>query len=361
MTDWETPYKQVFYANVALEAAKKLQPGTASQAEINALKGSALFIRAYAHFNLLTAFAAPYDKSTAVSLPGVPVRLSSDVNDRPGRGTLQEGYDQVIQDVMEAEKLLPVQTVYKTRPSKTAANALLARIYLTMEDYGKAGDYASAALGLNNKLIDYNTLNPAAPRPLPPALPNGNDEVIYFSRNTVFSYFTSAATSVDPTLFSSYAANDLRKGVFFSNRGQGIFTFKGGYNGNGDVFSGLATDEMYLIRAECFARQGNIGNALKDLNTLLEKRWKTGTFSPFTAANGEEALRLILTERRKELLFRGLRWQDLRRLNKDPRFAVTLTRNLKGVKYTLPPNDKRYTLLIPENEVATSRIEQNER
>ncbi|HEY1023820.1 MAG TPA: RagB/SusD family nutrient uptake outer membrane protein, partial [Sphingobacteriaceae bacterium] len=302
VTDWETPYKQVFYANVALKAAEKLQPGKTSEAEINALKGSALFIRAYAHFNLLQAFAAPYEKSTAGNLPGVPVRLSSNVNDRPGRGTVQQAYDQVINDITAAEKLLPVQTAYKTRPSKTAANALLARVYLAMENYDKAGEYAAASLELNNKLIDYNSLNPAAPRPLPPSLPNGNDEVIYFSRNTVFSYFTSAATTVEPALHNSYAANDLRKAVFFNNRGNGVINFRGGYNGNGDVFSGLATDEMYLIRSESFARQGKAPDALKDLNTLLEKRWKTGTFVPFTAANAEEALKLILAERRKELL-----------------------------------------------------------
>ncbi len=361
VSDWETPYKQVFYANVALEAAGKIKPGKATEGEINALKGAALFIRAYAHFNLVQTFAAPYEKANAGTSPGIPLKLSSNVNERPGRGTVQQVYDQVIKDLSEAVVLLPAQTAYKTRPSKAAANALLARVHLNMEDYEKAGTYASAALASNSKLIDYNTLTATAPRPLPPTLPNGNDEVIYFSRNTLFSYFISAATSVDPALFASYQPDDLRKTVFFNNRGGGVINFKGGYNGNADVFSGLATDEMYLIRAESFARRDNVTDALKDLNTLLEKRFKTGTFIPLTATNAEEALRLVLLERRKELIFRSLRWQDLRRLNKDVRFAVTLTRTVNGQTHNLPPRDKRYVLLIPQNEIAAGGIEQNVR
>ena len=109
-------------------------------------------------------------------------------------------------------------------------------------------------------------------------------------------------------------------------------------------------------------RLGSINAAMDDLNALIIKRWKNnGTFVPFTAATANEALAKVLKERRKELIFRGLRWTDLRRLNKDPRFAITLTRNLNGVVYTLPPNDDRYTLPIPDQEIKISGIAQNPR
>ncbi len=91
-------------------------------------------------------------------------------------------------------------------------------------------------------------------------------------------------------------------------------------------------------------------------------RWKTGTFVPFTANTQEEALQIILQERRKLLLGRNLRWTDLCRLNLDLRFAVTLTRNVKGQQYTLPPNDPRYTMYIPNAEVLVNQlVEQNQR
>ena len=56
--------------------------------------------------------------------------------------------------------------------------------------------------------------------------------------------------------------------------------FKGSYNGTLFAFTGLATDEIFLVRAECRARTGDINGAMDDLNRLLQQRWKTGTFVP---------------------------------------------------------------------------------
>jgi hypothetical protein len=82
--------------------------------------------------------------------------------------------------------------------------------------------------------------------------------------------------------------------------------FRGYYDYGGNQYTGIATDEIYLIRAECLARSGNTSDALKDLNNLLAKRWKTGiTFTPIQATNADDALVKILAERKKELLFRG--------------------------------------------------------
>ncbi len=70
----------------------------------------------------------------------------------------------------------------------------------------------------------------------------------------------------------------------------------------------------------------------------------------------------ILEERRKELPFTGqLRWEDLRRLNKDQRFAKILVRTIAGNEYQLLPNSKRYVFPIPDIEIELSGIPQNER
>jgi len=93
----------------------------------------------------------------------------------------------------------------------------------------------------------------------------------------------------------------------------------------------------------------------------LKNRYKTGTFTNLTAANADDALALIVKERRKELCFRNLRWSDLRRLNKDSRFQVTLTRNVNGQSYTLAPNSSRYVLPLDPIETTSGGLQQNPR
>lgn len=360
VTDWNRMYQQVFYANVVLDGLKNIKKEAIAQAEYDQLKGSALFYRAFAFYHLAQQFAAPYRQATADQTPGIPIRLLADVNITSVRGTLQQTYSQIILDLEEAAELLPVKGAFKTRPGKAAVLAMLARVYQTMEDYERAGEYATACLQLNAGLTDYNSLEVAAARPFPPALPDGNEEVLFYCI-MVNSSLTSALSGVNAELYDSYAADDLRKAAYFIDKGNGLINFKGSYTGTANIFAGLAIDEVYLIRAESYARAGQTEKAMQDLNTLLQKRWKTGTFVPFSSKDADEALSLVLTERRKELVYRNLRWTDLRRLNQDPRFAVTLSRVVKAQTYTLVPDDNRYVFPIPASVIATNGIGQNPR
>ncbi|GAA4331489.1 hypothetical protein GCM10023149_37330 [Mucilaginibacter gynuensis] len=359
--DWNRPYQQVFYANVVLEGLEKLTGPDKGTAEFLNLQGSALFIRALAFYHLAQEFALPFDPATASLTPGIPLRLATDVNVRSKRGTLLQTYTQIVKDLEAAKDLLPLSAAFKTRPTKPAALALLARVLQTMQIYDQAAEAATKCLKSNGSLIDYNTLDVSAYRAFPRAIPNGNVEVLYFTPliNVDFLDFPTL-TAIDSTLYRSYDEHDLRKTLFF-RQWDGYVTFKGNYSGNAAVFGGLATDEVYLIRAECYARMGNITLAMKDLNELLKNRIIKTAFSPLKAANVEEALMLILAERRKELVFRNTRWTDLRRLNQDSRFAVTLLRHIDGQEYRLPPGDRRYTFPIPDDEIRNSGIEQNPR
>ena len=96
------------------------------------------------------------------------------------------------------------------------------------------------------------------------------------------------------------------------------------------------------------------------LNQLLVKRWKTGTFVPYTATNKHDALQIIKNERPKELLLRGLRWSDLKRYNREGS-NITLTRTINGKTLHLPPNDLRYAIAIPEDIIKMTDMPQNER
>src|SRR5690606_39919502 len=112
------------------------------------------------------------------------------------------------------------------------------------------------------------------------------------------------------------------------DNGNGSYGFKGGYTGasNNAFFVGLTTSELLLIQAECYARANHIDLALEALNRLLEHRYERETFVPYSAIDQEDCIKLVLAERRKELLFRGVRWSDLKRLNKEGRLDRKSTR-----------------------------------
>ena len=353
-SDWENAYKRILNANVVLDGIQKVKPIPGTEKGWDNVKGSALFFRAFDYYHLLQEFCKVYIPTTANIDLGLPLRLNYDVNVVHKRTALKAVYDQVIEDLQSAASLLGPAPLFKTRPSKQAAFALLARTYLSMEMYEQAGLYADSALKIQSVLLDYSKVNSGPTYPLL----RFNPEVIF---HNTFSYgiFNISKLIVVPELYNNYSSEDYRRTLFFRAVAGGV-TFRGHYGGDKNLFGGLATDELYLIRAESNARRGELNATLSDLNFLLQHRYKTG-FSPMISNDATEVLRLVLNERRKELAFRGIRWSDLRRLNKDERFAVTLSRTLNGQTYQLSPNDKRYVIPIDEQEIRLSGIEQNER
>ena len=169
-------------------------------------------------------------------------------------------------------------------------------------------------------------------------------------------YPFSQYIKISPEFYDTYQTNDLRKDLFFSNE-ESLILFRGSYDANITLFAGIATDELYLIKAECEARNNREEQALSTLNSLLETRWTTGTFVPYTQS--ENALEDILKERRKSLLFRGLRWMDLKRLNMENEHTTILERNLLGESYQLDPNSPKYAFPIPDDVISLSGIQQN--
>lgn len=357
--DWIYAYNRILNANVVLDGIPSLNINASTQAAFNNVKGSALFFRSYDFFNLSQQYCKVYNASTANTDLGVPLRLSSNVNLTVKRASVQQTYDQIIKDLQTAVPLLPATPLYPTRPSKPAVYGLLARVYLAQENYNKALLYADSCLQLQSGLMDFNQLTPTLYAPFQ----QFNKEVVFSAMFAGYASLSPKRTMiVDSNLFKSYNANDLRLIFYFFKNNNGSTAFQGSYFGYvGEFFAGIATDEMYLTRAECYARTGNTNAALKDLNTLLQNRYKTGTFTNLTAANADAALALIVAERRKELCFRNLRWSDLRRLNKDPRFQTTLTRVINGQTYTLTPNSPRYVLPLDPIETTTGGLEQNPR
>lgn len=366
-TNWNAPYFAIFYANNILVGIDKIKVTPLNSKDWNKTKGWALFTRAYAYYELVNNFSPFYDESTASTDLGVPLRLNPSIDEILQRSTVKETFTRIFKDLKDAASLLDGSLPDgRTRASKVAVHALLARIYLNNRDYSNAELNADTCLNLYNKLIDYNTISKTATTPFG----INHDEQIYAKAATPDAAYTSSGTnaSIDmmPELISLYEANDLRLVIYFNKQSDGTYDMKRSYNGANNPFVGLATDEVYLIKAECLARRSEPVMAMTFLNQLKIKRWNPNATSPakpyqnMTASNSTDALSKVLLERRKELVWRGLRWDDIRRLNKEGA-NITLTRTINGQTYTLTPNDVRYVFPIPDNEINLSGIQQNQR
>lgn len=353
---WEGRYHIILVANEVIRLMKNISPDEGEKAEQQRLHGSGYFFRGYAMFNLLELFSKPYNKATAQNDMGIAIRLTPDMNEMTVRSSVQASYDQIISDFEKAADLLPLTSIIQSRPNKSAAYGSLARVYLQMEEYDKAALYADSALQIHRELMDYNTVSLTATAPFA----RFNKEVIFFASGSAANFSTSRCR-IDTMLVRSYHSNDLRRSLFFVQNVDKSYSFKGDYNGqNGSaLFMGITTSELYLIKAEALVRTGKVQDGLNNLNLLLINRWKKGTFTPYHTTDANLALHKILEERRKELVLRGSRWNDLRRLNKDVRFAITLKRQINGDTYTLLPNDKRYTFPIPQVVIEQTGIPQN--
>ncbi|SJZ68012.1 SusD family protein [Chitinophaga eiseniae] len=357
--DWSTAYRVVFKTNVVLETLDNIIPSSGQAAQWRAIKGAALFYRSFVFFMIAQQFAPPYDPASATTDAGIPLRLAADINEASTRATVAQTYGKIVEDLEAAAELLPASVPYKTRPGKAAAFALLSRVHLNMNDYTKAGGFADSCIEAGAQLLDYRSLSPAADEPFV----RFNAEVIFHCAAN-YSYALAPATcKVDTALYSLYDNGDLRRQLFFRENADGSAGFRGNYDGSNSyqLFTGLATDEVFLTLAECHVRQGRVSTALKVLNSFLANRYSTAAFQPASGTDATQVLLRILQERRKELPFRAIRWSDLRRLNKNPQTAITITRQLNGQQYTLPPNDLRYTLQIPNSVLNTASISKNPR
>lgn len=355
--EWANIYRVINVANVALETVAEIQKTSSNRLEWENVKGVALFYRANSFLSLVSNWGKGYDPVKSKTDLGVPLRLSSDFNVPSVRATVFECYEQIIADLAQATELLPGNIVHVLRPSRPAAFALLARAYLSMGKFGDAGKAADSCLRYFNQLLHYKDVNRTATYPFT----QFNREVIFHTVVALPQHLNNTRAVIDSNLYSSYDATDIRRTAFFKSNNNGTYGFKGSYNGSVILFDGIACDEVYLTRAECYARNGNLVDALNDLNTLLLNRYDVNTYINYSSNNQQEVINKILLERRKELLMRNIRWQDLKRLNMEPEHQVTIKRVLNSGEFILLPNDNKYALPLPGYILHLTGMPQNDR
>lgn len=346
---WVDSYSRIYYYNVIINNVMNSTEG--SEAKRKAVKAEALAGRAFEYLNLVNAYGKHYDANTAATDLGVPLILNENIaQTNLTRATVKEVYDQILTDLQEAEGSLPEKPLPNAyRASKAMGLGMLARTYLYMGNYSKALAYADRSLAVNNSLLDfkqYSVVNVYAAIGRT-NLPNGadNKENIYI-RLAPYVYGVSGKVYGSDDLLSMYSDSDKRLQLYFSDSMYGISLAHKLWMPWLMANMAMSAPEMYLIAAECEARVGSKDKALDWLNRLRNNRIENNV--PLTAGTADEVLKEVLDERRREFPLQGLvRLIDLKRLNKEARFAKTVTHIVAGTNVTLQPNDAKYVLPIP--------------
>lgn len=359
----------------ALPAAQALLTGDA--AKKNLLRGEALFLRAFAHFQLFRYYCNNYTPS------GLAMPYLTEVSFGPTtRIQMQPYFNQLNADLIAAKSLLPTALIDKNRASLLAAQALHARVALYQRDWANAEAYSSAVItdlplvsrsSYAGMWTDANNIEVAMQTVRTNTFRIGG----YFRGTSAFvgSVLNIGTVVWMPSnkLWDTYdQVNDVRFSSFF--RSEPLLTAGGrqprlinkyagtGYaTGNENVNNAkiFRTGEMYLIRAEARAEQGRFtgaNSAESDINDL-----RTARILPYTNvtfASQADAITNILSERYKELCYEGHRFWDLKRRGLPVARLVADAPSAGGT--TLSAGSYLFLLPIPFTELqANSGMVQN--
>lgn len=174
---WSGCYKGIVNANKVIDKAESGTP------RLNHVIGEMHYLRAFFYFNLVNIWGRPYAQNPSSNL-GVPIILDAepDADNLPPRATVKEVYELILSDLLSAAELMSefkrIDSEYNIYASEQAANALLSRVYLYMEDNAKAEEYATKVIESNN----FTLLEGSAYETFPTMVPEENSEIIFSCR-----------------------------------------------------------------------------------------------------------------------------------------------------------------------------------
>lgn len=338
-TMWASHYSAIKNYNIAIEQAETVTD-EALKPYADLLTGTAMFCRAYSYLTLARHFGPAYNPDTAEDDLCVPLVLVYDQHAKPARATMLDIYDQIGWDLDDAYDLLE-DLEYQGMASYPyvsldAINALRARYYLDIQDYGNAADYAKDlvdsgiyALSTSSQQMDAEYLYDSGTEAIQQLYASPNEGLVSNGIYTQVStdrkgkyfrpYFIPSQKLLD-----SYESNDLRYQKWFSSNKYPVFTNGDRYNGvytfikyydnpnlrTGQLETGdhaakpLLIGEMYLIAAEALYMNKKPGQAKMMLNELQEARKATPT---------DASWENIKKEWFKETVGEGLRMSCLKR------------------------------------------------
>ena len=384
---WKEVYRLLNVANNIIDCAAEVpQNSYEEKMEVKRIIGEAHFLRGAYYFWLVNLYGKPYVKSTASNDLAVPIKTTSKVNDVIyQRNTVQEVYNQILSDLKQAENDLSAIQKRKSifRADITTVQLLLSRVYLYMQEWELAKEYADKVLKSRSELVNLNGHNGAF-------LSKESVETIFTMGGceipcSMCNYYQSFRVSHE--LYDAYTEKDLRKDIFWWKHDDFIGYVKqdvpvsvdasvddedyyeqkfhnGALNKQlpiSDRFL-FRTAEAYLNKAEAEAYLGHEKEARKALNTLYAHRYSEGE-GYMEDCTGEDLVKAIRSERRLELALEGHRWFDLRRytvcevcpysesITHDFTYYEDATTMKERHRFVLEEFDAAYTLPIPQEVI----------
>ncbi len=317
---WNDYYNIVYSVNLNLENLESHKP--INTALWNRYIGEAHFLRAFIYFQMVNMFGdvplvLKSDYSASMNMPRTPV---------------SQIYDQILEDLNQANNLLAVQYDGATtiRANKLISQALLAQVYLYQQNWQKAEETSNLVLQSGKfKLVKVDQI-----------FLKNNQEAIFqlmqystgdSQKNLEASTFVPKNATTIPTyplqksLVDAFDNTDARKAAWIKSNVINRVTYYYPYKYTAILATGNARDEyttlfrlgeQYLIRAESAAQLGHNDLAISSIDSIRKRAalplWKT--VSPISSTT--DLLNEVYKERRLELMVeRGHRWDDLKRLN----------------------------------------------
>ena len=319
-TTYYNGYAGISTANLILE---NVETATEATEEARAAAAAqARFLRASRYLTLVNFYCRPYNAATAATDGGVPVITSADVGAAYTQKSVQEVYDFILEDLTMAVSDLPEKSENVLYANKAAGYALLARTYLNMGNYTAYYDEHKTAITSEGVYLSTES-------------PMGHD----WCENYYFCHGSNSYSGSEPQVSVWRAARFEQGDAMFASRWKlrtvGAETYyKGllsGYYNKG----GLTTTEMWLVKAECLAQQGDISQAMEIVNKVRAKHILPDHYQPWTATTEEEAVKAVIKVKCNALVQTIVPFMDRRRWNQDSRYAETF------VGYAFPTGSHR--------------------
>ncbi|MFO8234114.1 MAG: RagB/SusD family nutrient uptake outer membrane protein [Bacteroidales bacterium] len=401
---WARVYDDINRCNMVLHHIDDVD---AVESRVNKVKGEAKAIRALLYFDLLRVYARPYlhqepfveGEPLGVILKTEPFQ-GIDESAFEERATIDEGYQQVLEDLNDAVTLLSAEDGFPYRFNEIAAKALRARLHLYMGNWQNAIDDAEDVIDESPaQLVDAAdgieyvdkvfASQPGEESILELGFVDESDAPsMNYSVAGMATYYEEDELNVpvvedkgrpsyraygDVILRRDLVENVLQEYEALGDvRGEENATYyqldKGGefaafqakyhsYAGiaNWDDIKMIRIPEMYFIAAEAYAELDELPDAEDMLMTVREHRGIGG--EDINVGSKEEFIDLLLTEKRLEYFSEmSHRWFDLRRRGMD------IPKGIDGVDAGSLLDFENYRVVekVPESEIeANDNCKQN--